>query len=103
MSWMVGTSTIGSISFGIDFVTGRNRVPSPATGRTALRTLRCVCAIAAPADILGVPRPNHTENLRHRLVELGRNLVADGEGRQRSGGRRVVEHGNARRAGRVLE
>jgi hypothetical protein len=31
-------STTGNISFGIAFVAGRNRVPSPATGKTALRT-----------------------------------------------------------------
>src|SRR5580704_19701992 len=36
--WIRGLSTTGSISFGIAFVAGRNRVPSPATGRTALRT-----------------------------------------------------------------
>ena len=31
-----GVSTIGNISFGIDFVAGRNLVPKPATGRIAL-------------------------------------------------------------------
>jgi hypothetical protein len=31
-------STIGSISFGIALVAGRNRVPSPPTGNTAFRT-----------------------------------------------------------------
>src|SRR6266498_2881038 len=36
--WMVGLSTIGSISFGCALVAGRNRVPSPAAGKTALRT-----------------------------------------------------------------
>ncbi|MBB2201719.1 hypothetical protein [Gluconacetobacter tumulisoli] len=30
-------STTGSISFGIALVAGRNRVPRPATGRTAFR------------------------------------------------------------------
>src|SRR5581483_5005446 len=33
-----GRSTTGSISFGIALVAGRNRVPRPATGKTALRT-----------------------------------------------------------------
>ena len=33
--WMSGLSTIGSISFGLALVTGRNRVPRPATGNTA--------------------------------------------------------------------
>jgi hypothetical protein len=36
--WISGLSTIGSISFGMAFVAGRNRVPRPATGNTALRT-----------------------------------------------------------------
>src|SRR5205823_14374280 len=34
--WISGLSTTGSISFGLAFVTGRKRVPSPATGNTAL-------------------------------------------------------------------
>jgi hypothetical protein len=51
---MSGLSTTGSISFGIAFVAGRNRVPSPATGSTALRTrfgfpviVKFLCEIAA--------------------------------------------------------
>jgi hypothetical protein len=35
--WISGLSTTGSISLGIAFVAGRKRVPSPATGSTALR------------------------------------------------------------------
>ena len=37
--WIAGLSTIGSISFGCAFVAGSNRVPSPAAGMTALRTV----------------------------------------------------------------
>src|ERR1700722_8249413 len=37
---MSGLSTTGSISLGCALVAGRNRVPNPAAGRTALRT-RC--------------------------------------------------------------
>src|SRR4029453_15076767 len=37
--WIVGLSTRGSISLGWALVAGRNRVPSPAAGKTALRTL----------------------------------------------------------------
>src|SRR5471030_2592590 len=37
--WISGLSTIGSISFGLAFVAGRKRLPSPATGNTALVTL----------------------------------------------------------------
>src|SRR5713226_6668296 len=36
--WIIGLSTSGSISFGCAFVAGRNRVPRPAAGKTALRT-----------------------------------------------------------------
>src|SRR6185437_13923772 len=38
--WITGLSTTGSISLGIALVAGRNRVPMPATGKTALRTGR---------------------------------------------------------------
>ena len=36
--WMIGLSMRGSISFGCALVAGRNRVPHPAAGKTALRT-----------------------------------------------------------------
>src|SRR3546814_22074 len=36
--WIAGLSTTGSISFGCALVAGRNRVPNPAAGITALRT-----------------------------------------------------------------
>src|SRR3954464_9438505 len=36
--WIAGLSTTGSISFGVAFVAGRKRVPSPAAGMTALVT-----------------------------------------------------------------
>src|SRR6201994_1041424 len=35
--WISGLSTTGSISLAVALVAGRNRVPRPATGRTALR------------------------------------------------------------------
>src|SRR5512147_908177 len=35
---MIGLSTRGSISLGCALVAGRNRVPSPAAGKTALRS-----------------------------------------------------------------
>src|SRR5688500_214830 len=37
--WISGLSTIGSISFGLALVTGRNRLPKPATGNTAFLSL----------------------------------------------------------------
>src|SRR5579885_2844776 len=36
--WIAGLSTRVSISFGVALVAGRNRVPRPAAGMTALRT-----------------------------------------------------------------
>src|SRR3984957_14262538 len=38
--WISGLSTTGSISLGIALVAGRNRVPRPPTGNTALRTVK---------------------------------------------------------------
>src|SRR5206468_3395546 len=37
--WISGLSTIGSISFGLALVTGRNRLPRPATGNTTFVSL----------------------------------------------------------------
>ncbi len=45
MYWIVGLSTIGNISFGVAFVAGKNRVPNPAAGMTALRIF---CMILPP-------------------------------------------------------
>src|SRR5215472_10953722 len=39
--WICGLSTTVNISLGCALVAGRKRVPSPAAGRTALRTLGC--------------------------------------------------------------
>src|SRR5215475_13834681 len=36
--WIKGLSTTGSISLGLALVAGRNRVPIPATGNTAIFT-----------------------------------------------------------------
>src|SRR5215218_6965022 len=52
--WIVGLSTMGSISLGWALVAGRNRVPSPAAGMTAFATF------TGPPRALGVrvyPRP----------------------------------------------
>src|SRR5580698_4897556 len=45
--WMSGLSTSGSISLGCALVAGRKRVPSPAAGKTALRTLGIIRTIVA--------------------------------------------------------
>src|SRR5438270_5289360 len=49
--WIAGLSTIGSISFGVDLVAGRKRVPSPAAGMTAL-----VTGALMPATLVGSVR-----------------------------------------------
>ena len=43
--WMVGLSTIGSISFGTAFVAGRKRVPNPAAGMIAFLSFFIVSSI----------------------------------------------------------
>src|SRR5271166_4777508 len=45
--WISGLSTSGSISFGCAFVAGRKRVPSPAAGKTALRTFGIIKTIVS--------------------------------------------------------
>src|SRR5258707_10803994 len=40
--WISGLSTMGSISLGLALVAGRNRLPRPATGNTALVILFCI-------------------------------------------------------------
>ena len=45
--WISGRSMIGSISFGTVLVAGRKRVPSPATGNTALRMRKLIDACCA--------------------------------------------------------
>src|SRR5437764_1226850 len=40
--WMRGLSTSGSISLGMALVAGKNRVPNPAAGKTALRTFASI-------------------------------------------------------------
>src|ERR1044072_1024902 len=53
--WMVGLSMTGTISLGWLLVAGRNRVPSPAAGITALRTF--VMSAGAPHHRVGLFDP----------------------------------------------
>src|SRR3981189_3430716 len=46
---MIGLSTSGSISLGCALVAGRKRVPRPAAGKTALRTLAIIVIQFYPA------------------------------------------------------
>src|SRR5687768_11677389 len=60
--WIAGLSTTGSISFGCAFVAGRNRVPRPAAGMTALVTDIGVPSLRLPG-VIGNRR-------RRGLIEL---------------------------------
>src|SRR5918911_211163 len=72
--WIAGLSRTGSISFGCAFVAGRNRVPRPAAGITALRTLvmsPLLIGRLAPAAGEAYPRPpghSHPPGGPHVLV-----------------------------------
>src|SRR5678810_1087132 len=55
--WISGLSTTGSISFGLALVAGRNRVPRPATGKTAVRIIE-VRAIEMPISTQEPPECN---------------------------------------------
>src|SRR6266481_251869 len=70
--WMSGLSTTGIISFGLALVTGRNRLPKPATGNTAFLSF----GIAAPQDLaqFGFIDDRHAEAARS--VELGSGIGA---------------------------
>src|SRR5450759_3943594 len=70
--WMAGLSTTGSISLGVALVAGRNRVPSPAAGITALVTVPRVGAdeaggwveVMAPT-LVGAPSGEGRTTLRN--------------------------------------
>jgi len=56
--WTSGRSTSGRISFGTDLVAGRNRVPKPATGSTALVTF----------VVVNLTLPRELETLERRRI-----------------------------------
>src|SRR3954451_925 len=85
--WMAGLSTTGSISFGVAFVAGRNLVPRPAAGMTALVTrwlmaatltrlcadrVRCHPPAIAATGLRGVERVVRSTDDRCRRVAVGR-------------------------------
>src|SRR5437588_4411445 len=77
--WMMGLSTSGSISFGMDFVAGKKRVPRPAAGKTALRTFIFMArffytAIQERLLLLGL----HRLRLDRKLPQQVRYLRDDG-------------------------
>src|SRR5688572_33138992 len=63
--WMIGLSTSGSISFGCALVAGRNLVPRPAAGKTALRIVTLT-----PASYLNF------EARSSRLLPVRRRVIA---------------------------
>src|SRR5256885_3806482 len=64
--WMSGLSTTGIISFGLALVTGRKRLPKPATGNTAFLSL----AISAPQDLPQLRFIDHRHAQALRPFEL---------------------------------
>src|SRR5579871_2779163 len=87
MYWMMGLSTIGSISLGWALVAGKKRVPRPAAGKTALRTRLFVISPAAQpqnrmftAAAIIDTRRHGTRRLLFQLYvrrKLGRRLQRD--------------------------
>src|SRR5437879_3005700 len=69
--WMIGLSTSGSISLGWALVAGRNRVPRPATGNTALRTMDVTLTIVAEA------RPAREYTMKTEAPVLDSNYIRD--------------------------
>src|SRR5690348_11524858 len=64
--WMSGLSTTGIISLGLALVTGRKRLPKPATGNTAFLSF----GIATPQDLAQLVLIDHRHAERPCLVQL---------------------------------
>src|SRR5437868_13362290 len=78
--WISGLSTIGSISLGLALVTGRKRLPRPATGNTALVTLAKAIVASpffGPRVSLSDAAPGHRDQVwfvKHRHAQFPRPL-----------------------------
>src|SRR4029077_18838636 len=86
--WMMGLSTSGSISFGCALVAGRKRVPSPAAGKTALRTFFFMSSGSGSVGrgggrerlcYDGVKAPFGSVNYNARTAELGQGECSSSE------------------------
>src|SRR5690606_14350689 len=67
--WIAGLSTTGSIPLGVAFVAGRNRVPRPAAGMTALLIRGCDVDMAATISAA------FAGNLHLRLLPAHMNIL----------------------------
>src|SRR5215471_13944723 len=72
--WISGLSTIGIISFGLALVAGKNRVPKPATGKTAL-VIFCIVCTPSRTRFVSAPRKTTAHN--------GRDEAGHGQGNKR--------------------
>src|ERR1039458_5575793 len=70
--WMIGLSTIGSISLGWALVAGRKRVPRPAAGNTALRTFMGMVGYSGVRSLALVQR---TDNCKWSRLKVAMVLV----------------------------
>src|SRR6185503_1460833 len=73
--WISGLSTTGSISFGLALVAGRNRLPIPATGKTALVILFCI-RLPFSQQLRQAAFIEHRDAERARLLQLAAGLGA---------------------------
>src|SRR5688500_3407488 len=72
--WISGLAAIGSISLGLALVTGRNRLPRPATGNTAF--LSFMGPSLAVQEFEKLRFIEHLYPQAVRLVELGAGFLA---------------------------
>src|SRR6185437_388065 len=95
--WMMGLSTRGSISLGIALVAGRNLVPRPAAGKTALRTFFGILTSSSPhepknhMDDSGPRGPPIRVNLQRRSVTPPHALANDLHGHRTLPHEAIVE------------
>src|SRR5260370_23872746 len=84
--WMAGLSMTGSISLGVALVAGKNLVPSPAAGITALVTSAMSRTLANPRDgpghCLSPARSACPARLRALLTPFGSRYGGDVQGVQ---------------------
>src|ERR1035438_4881868 len=94
---MIGLSTIGSISLGCALVAGRKRVPSPAAGKTALRTFAGINYQFGAADGEWQPVPSGV--VRSGTLLEGSNWFLARNCRPRRSNHRLINHPRTNRGG----